>query len=55
MPNTPSQETQTYEQLSANPDSALKGIIGEIKVLSDADNTNDNLENSVIINGQLDA
>ena len=55
MPNTPSQEIQTYEQLSANPDAALKGIIDEIKVLSDADNTNDKLENSVIINGQLDA
>jgi hypothetical protein len=55
MPNTPSQETQTYEQLSDNHDAALNGIIDEIKVLSDADNTNDNLENSVIINGQLDA
>ena len=55
MTNTPSQETQTYEQLSDNHDAALNGIIDEIKVLSDADNTNDKLENSVIINGQLDA
>ena len=30
MPNTPSQETQTYEQLSDNHDAALNGIIDDV-------------------------